>query len=244
MPSPSEASDASSEASSEAESTVDEHEPEEEDDDEDDIKNLPKLTHYRFQMFWERASKLYDLVKLPVVNPQQPRSKFQYVVKPGSRRVEDSLTAYRAVPYFNARKRQFRKAFVAFAGAIEAKRQQGKRNRAAANKRRNKKKKRKRQRQKDKPQKTKKARKTTQTEDSEPPNDSESDVELDPKMDVVDSFLQKMQREKKRYMNGIAKELTQIEARVQAIKEEALQLESRRTKLQAEEEALRNVKLV
>ena len=63
-------------------------------------------------------------------------------------------------------------------------------------------------------------------------------------MDVVYSFLQKMQREKKRYMNGIAKELTQIEARVQAIKEEALQLKARRTKLQAEEEALRNVKLV
>ena len=180
--------------------------------------------------------------KLPVVNPQQPRSKFQYVVKPGSRRVEDSLTAYRAVPYFNARKRQFRKAFVAFAGAIEAKRQQGKRNRATANKKRKKKKKRKRQKQKQKSKQ--KARKTTQTEDSEPPNDSESDVELDPKMDVVDSFLQKIQREKKRYMNGIAKELTQIEARVQAIKEEALQLEARRTKLQAEEEALRNVKLV
>lgn len=78
-------------------------------------------------------------------------------------------------------------------------------------------------------------------------SEDESDLEPNPnpnlQVNLVDKFVRKMEQEKKRQLKRVGKTFTQIEARLQAIKEESKQLEAARTKLQAEQTTLQNANL-
>ena len=203
--------------------------------EDESLMNLPSVTQYRFAAFWEIAAKMYDLVKFPAVDGH-PRSQFHYVVVPGSRRTEDAIAAFTATRYFNARKRQFREAFVAFAAFLNSKQTIKSGGYATRKKTR-----------KGRSKKRKKLQQEGEKLLSSSPNEDGSDLELSPNPDeqvnLVDKFVRKMQQEKDRHLERVAQTLTRIETRLQAINEESQQLEATRIKLQTEQTTLQNVSL-
>ena len=201
--------------------------------------NLPRLTSHGFPLFWNIAAKEYDLIKLPV---NHPRSKFNYVVVPGSRSKEDALSAYKAIPYFNRRKQAFRKAFREYETALMARKQERRAHRERKNK--------KRKNRTDKRQKKKKKKKTTKKQQkrqnagrAEKPSSSEDCSESETGMHAMDRFVRRIQDEKKRHLQMIATSLRDIDTRLKAINDEANDLQSRRTKLEEEQLKLQNYKV-
>lgn len=231
-------SESDSDSSSESESDTDDTDTEVEellgDSKEDD---LPHVTQHTFPTFWEIAAKEYDLIKFPV---DHPRSKFHYTVIPGSRCTEDALSAYKAVPYFNTNKHEFRKAFVAYEEALTA-RKQRRRGRKAARGRMKKRKKLMTRSRKLAATRRVKAKRVKEATAQDSPSVRYSDSDSDSNQlntDYVDSFVRRIRKEKQRHLDCVIRSLAKIDARIEAITQEQQELSARRVTLQEQQDKL------